>query len=92
MNDLFETISSSHDWMAEANCLNMDTDLWFPEFGGNYSPFAKEVCNACPVAEECLWYANEIGAQHGMFGGLTPNQRHEWRRKRGVQLHDRRAA
>jgi WhiB family redox-sensing transcriptional regulator len=77
-------------WVSDANCLNMDTNLWFPEFGANYTPFAKEVCNSCLVSEECLWYANQIGAQDGMFGGLTPSERERWRSKNGVRLYNRR--
>lgn len=85
------TINDSElEWMLQANCKDMDTRLWFPELGAQYSEFAMEVCDTCPVSTECMWYANEIHAEHGMFGGLTPNQRLAWRRKAGVSLGERR--
>ena len=79
-------------WQDDANCKNMDVNLFFPEYGGNYLPFVKEVCSSCSVIEECLWYANEMKSDEGFFGGMTPEQRRAWRRKNNVQLGDRRAA
>lgn len=83
MNDLqktFVAVKSAMDWMGQANCRNMDVNLFFPKLGGQYDPFAREVCSDCPVQEECLWYANETSADEGMFGGLSPEQRRRWRR------------
>ena len=74
------------EWMREANCRNMDTDLFFPELGAQYSTFAKEVCKECPVQDPCLWYANKNREMDGMYGGMTPNQRLQWRRKKNVTL------
>jgi hypothetical protein len=79
-------------WQDEANCKNMDTNLFFPELGGNYLPFVREVCGDCKVVEECLWYANELNADYGFFGGMSPEERRSWRKVNGVQLGDRRAA
>lgn len=89
MNDLqktFVAVKSAMDWMPEANCRNMDTKLFFPKLGGNISEFARDVCMSCPVIEECAWYANETSADHGVFGGMTPNQRRLWRRKNKVDM------
>ena len=89
MNDLqktFVAIKSAMDWMEQANCRNMDVELFFPKLGENYNPFVEEVCMACPVIDQCLWYANETHADHGMFGGMTPNQRSSWRKKAKVSM------
>lgn len=89
MNDLqrtFVAVKSAMDWMPMANCRNMDTDLFFPKLGGNMDGFVREVCLECPVIEECTWYANETKADHGMFGGMTPDERMRWRKKNKVAL------
>ena len=80
------------EWKNKANCRNMDVNLFFPALGGNVPPFVREVCGSCEVTEECLWYANETAAEHGVFGGLTPTERRLWRRRNNVSLGQRRAA
>jgi WhiB family redox-sensing transcriptional regulator len=89
MNELARTLSAvvnAIDWMAEANCRNMDVNIFFPEVAATYDPFIREVCNSCPVMENCLWYATETHAETGMFGGMSPTERQRWRRKNGIQL------
>lgn len=68
-------------WMKEANCRNMDVELFFLEeqTGRNYSDFAKEVCNTCDVSQQCLDYANKNMFDYGMFGGMSPNERKRYR-------------
>lgn len=70
-------------WMAEANCLGMGVDLFFPERGGcapGETANAKDVCRGCVVRAECL----EAGMDEkfGMWGGLTPRERRRLRMKR----------
>lgn len=89
MNDLYKTFASvlkSKDWAEHANCRGMDTNLFFPDLGGNINPFAREVCFTCDVQDECLWYANQTRSTDGMFGGLSPSQREEWRSRNDVTL------
>lgn len=74
------------EWMREANCRNMDTSLFFPESNSQYLAFTKEVCNECPVQNPCQWYANKNKETDGMYAGMTPNERLEWRRKNKVTL------
>lgn len=38
---------------------------------------AKEICTDCGVREACLEYALSIREQHGIWGGLTENERRE---------------
>ena len=94
MSDLvktWEAVNKAIDWMDEANCKNMDTNLFFPNLGQNYDPFIEEVCMECSVIEECAWYANETSADFGMFGGMSPNDRHKWRKKNDITLGQTRA-
>lgn len=38
---------------------------------------AKEICSGCGVQQQCLEYALAIREQHGIWGGLTENERRE---------------
>lgn len=73
-------------WADQANCRNMDINLFFPDVGVNIDPFVKEVCAMCDVQTQCLWYANETKSDHGIFAGMSPNQRKEWRQRNKVVL------
>lgn len=38
---------------------------------------AKEICQMCSVRLECLNFAIDIREQHGIWGGMTENERRE---------------
>jgi len=62
-------------WAAQAACRGLDVELFF-----STSPMtteaAKAVCRDCPVQAECLEEAMAIeDCRHGIFGGLTPDER-----------------
>jgi WhiB family redox-sensing transcriptional regulator len=89
MNELqkvFVAMQKAKNWMKDANCKNMEIDLFFVENGANIPRFTKEVCDACPVLDECAWFANETSADHGIFAGMSPRVRRQWRRKNNVML------
>jgi WhiB family redox-sensing transcriptional regulator len=73
-------------WMENANCRNMDVEIFFPEVGMNVDPFVAEVCGTCPVRWECMWFANETSTDTGYYGGMSPMERRRWRQKYGVSL------
>jgi WhiB family redox-sensing transcriptional regulator len=79
-------VSGNSEWMADANCSRMDTSIFFPEDGLPYPKFAREVCALCTVKEECLWFANETSSDYGMWGGMSPTERQEWRKKNNIPL------
>lgn len=67
-------------WMADAACQDRDSELFFPlgeEGSGNENQIleAKAVCFRCSVAATCLDWAFETGSNHGIFGGLTAEER-----------------
>jgi WhiB family transcriptional regulator, redox-sensing transcriptional regulator len=63
-------------WMDLALCAEVDPDLFFPETGRNdVMRAAKRICAACPVIDDCLTFAFRIGADTGIFGGLTAEER-----------------
>lgn len=61
-------------WTDQALCAQVGGDAWYPEHDS--SPDAsKRVCQRCPVKVECLEWAIATGEEHGVWGGLTPQER-----------------
>lgn len=60
--------------LEEAACRNEDLELFFA-VGDGREEEAKAVCRRCPVRWECLTYALETRQRHGVWGGLTPDER-----------------
>ncbi|HEX5097489.1 MAG TPA: WhiB family transcriptional regulator [Acidimicrobiia bacterium] len=69
------------DWQAEAACRDVDTDIFFPVSDADAGP-AIEICANCPVREACLEWALEFRPSDGIYGGLTPIERHRLIRRR----------
>ena len=67
------------DWRSRSACLDEDPELFFPI--GNTGPAilqieeAKQVCRRCEVREQCLAWALEAGQDHGVWGGLSEDER-----------------
>lgn len=62
------------DWMTDAACAEVGTDMFFPEKGGSTKP-AKDVCRRCDVVAECLEYALSNSEEQGIYGGTSPQER-----------------
>ena len=69
------------DFFDEAACRDADTSVFFPASDAHAGP-AKEICASCPVREECLEFALETRPADGVWGGLTPIERHRLIRRR----------
>jgi WhiB family redox-sensing transcriptional regulator len=71
------------NWRHQAPCLDEDPELFFPI--GSTGPAitqiedAKKVCRRCDVREQCLVWALETGQDHGIWGGLTEDERRDLR-------------
>lgn len=69
---------SDVDWMDDALCAEIGTEMFFPEEGNphgvNYA-HGKQVCAACPVAMQCLEYALDNEIAEGLWGGVSPRDR-----------------
>src|SRR6478735_390061 len=74
-----EGVGSRMDWRHRAACLTEDPELFFPV--GNTGPAlmqiqeAKKVCKRCDVREACLQWALDAGQDHGVWGGLSEDER-----------------
>jgi len=71
-------------WQHWAACRDSDPDLWFTERGASTTP-AKKICRECLVREDCLEFALANQEKHGIWGGMSENERRRLRRQR-VQL------
>jgi WhiB family transcriptional regulator, redox-sensing transcriptional regulator len=73
------------EWWSLAACQGADPDLFFPVSGANPAraqlAAAKAVCTGCPVQDECLRYALAAGPVHGIWGGLTEEERRRLRQR-----------
>ena len=71
------------DWRTLAACRGLDPDLFFPKRGDSITArSAQAVCATCPVAEQCLEFAIEVGETEGIWGGLSGRQMREEKRRR----------
>ena len=66
-------------WHERAACRGVPLSVFFPD-DDDYGP-ARLLCQACPVRPPCLDDAQRARINHGMFGGLTPNERRAARRR-----------
>ncbi len=74
------------DWREQAACLNVDPELFFP-VGNTGSALdqieqAKAICARCVVTENCLGYALDSNQDHGVWGGLSEDERRILKRRR----------
>lgn len=71
-------------WRDHAACGDYPTGTvadWYAEGDATAKRGARlaralELCNGCPVREPCLAYALANGETFGVWGGLTPRERH----------------
>lgn len=67
------------NWRLLAACRSIDPDLFFPVSSKGKSVAdaaeAKTVCARCLVQRECLAFALQTRQAHGIWGGLTEDER-----------------
>ena len=79
--ELLQPLEIEENWQDDANCLGVDTNLFYPERGASTRE-AKEVCRGCVVRADCLEFALQNGEKFGIWGGLTERERKRIRRQR----------
>jgi WhiB family redox-sensing transcriptional regulator len=67
------------EWWSVAACKDAEPELFFPISATSASnPLvkrAKLICWSCPVRSKCLAYALDHRQEHGIWGGLTEEER-----------------
>jgi WhiB family redox-sensing transcriptional regulator len=77
-------------WQVRSACRGVDTELFYSADFARGAPkrkqeaAAKAVCAVCPVIEQCLARALEVGEAHGIWGGLNPEERIALRKPRDI--------
>ncbi|MFD6565344.1 WhiB family transcriptional regulator [Micromonospora profundi] len=78
------------DWRKRSACRDSDPELHFPV--GTSGPAliqieqAKAVCRPCPVKADCLQFALDGGIDHGVWGGMSEEERRAVKRKGGLRV------
>ena len=73
------------DWDLTAACRGVDTESFYGTTAASVAR-AKGICGRCFVQTDCLSVADEMERDlgpkmvHGIWGGLTPDERIERRR------------
>lgn len=71
-------------WQVRAACRGPHASVFYPppqperrDEKAERERRAKAICAACSVREPCLDYALRIREPHGIWGGLTENERRQ---------------
>lgn len=78
----------AEEWRELAECRDEDPELWYPSKGEfERRQIAIGICKRCPVRTECLQAALSTprDQDHGIWGGLSTNQRQWLRRSTAAQ-------
>lgn len=79
-------------WRHLAACRGHNPDYWFPQqsrTATTITPAAQKaitICKTCPVQQQCATWATNKPETHGIWGGLTAEQRRGIRRRRITQI------
>lgn len=79
------------EWRSKAACIGAPQDVFFPterKFTSRTWVLARSFCADCTVRDQCLSVALSVDVSEdrwGMFGGMTPSERRQHRRKIGAR-------
>jgi len=78
--------TNDRTWLRDAACTAHDPELFFPVGSSGPAAYqtdkARQVCTTCPVQTSCLDWALQVGADYGVWGGLSEEDRQALRRRR----------
>ena len=84
-------LTAEWDWQLKGACREHDPDLfYYQDFERGKAralraDLAKNICDDCPVREICRETAMAVGEEHGIWGGLTPEERRLLAHHRGLK-------
>jgi WhiB family transcriptional regulator, redox-sensing transcriptional regulator len=76
-------VAETYEWQMRGACRGMDSGFFFHPEGErgpakyNREARAKEVCQRCPVLEQCRRHALSAQEPYGVWGGLSESERDE---------------
>jgi WhiB family redox-sensing transcriptional regulator len=77
-------LAAGESWRPLAACRFMDPEVFFPVSGSGkgtgQAADAKAVCAACGVRRDCLSFALRTRQAHGIWGGMTEQERYPVRK------------
>jgi WhiB family redox-sensing transcriptional regulator len=77
---LLTLLAVDEQWKPMGACGSAEPDLFFPVSAAASNPVqvaeAKVVCARCVVRRECLDFAIATRQMHGIWGGLTEEERY----------------
>ena len=88
LNGVLHMTRPSENWMCKAACKGHGTDEFFPPDSSTDNErrallkAASVCCNSCTVSTECGQYADELGIDHGVWGGMSPTRRRKTRERK----------
>jgi WhiB family redox-sensing transcriptional regulator len=86
-----------HPWMEQALCREVGSEVFYAEapdgltgkflaaWNREANAQARSVCAACPVRPDCLDHAIDTDERHGIWGGMTPDERRVEARQRAAR-------
>lgn len=75
------THEPARTWLENAPC-KAEPDAMFPGTLSHEIEHAKSYCRTCPAVASCLEWALDTNQQHGVWGGLTEDERRSRRRQK----------
>jgi WhiB family redox-sensing transcriptional regulator len=68
------------------SCRDVDPEVFYPVSYRNETAvsMAVSICDECPLKTACGVWAVKVGEPHGVWGGLTPEQRRTVRKYLGL--------
>jgi hypothetical protein len=77
-------VTAPAEWNSRARCRGAEVEIFYPPAGDSdsYRQVRQVYCDRCEVRAECLAFAlasepRDRTHRHGLFGGLSPVQRHD---------------
>jgi WhiB family redox-sensing transcriptional regulator len=83
LDEVIESLVGRPSWHQWAACRGADLPLFFPDRDKSAKP-ALALCADCPVRLQCQQEALSNPLVSGVWGGTTPRDRKQLRRRRGA--------
>jgi WhiB family redox-sensing transcriptional regulator len=89
--DNLRPVLQEWEWQDLGACKDVDPELFFLDHNVRHLQKRKkeqaaiQVCQACPVVQQCLTHSLSVPEFYGVWGGMTADQRMVILRKQGFK-------